>query len=172
MRLIDAEGLKKAITQNRNIDRNVVCDVLDIIDNAPAVTSKVEFVTKNGITFPKALETMTFSHLLTTEERQNIERAYMLGVYSNERPTDEWVRKVDVIQSIAKQYSEHDELVPMWLSIGDIKGGADMRGDNMNNTCKGCIYNMGNNPGTDEIYCEYLENHINNTRCEYYEEDN
>lgn len=129
VRLIDAEGLKRAIILNRNIDRNTVCDVLDIIDNAPAVPSKVEFVTKNGITFPKALETMTFSHELTTEERQNIEKAYMLGVYSNESPTGEWVRKVDVIQSIAKQYSEHDELVPMWLSIGNMKGGADMRGE-------------------------------------------
>lgn len=123
--LISREDLKMAITQNRNIDRNAVCDVLDIIDNAPAVTSKVEFVTKNGITFPKALETMTYSHELTTEERQNIEKAYMLGVYSTERSQDEWVRKVDVIQSIAKQYSEHDELVPMWLSIGDMKGGAE-----------------------------------------------
>lgn len=35
VRLIDAEALKKAITENRNIDRNAVCDVLDIIDNAP-----------------------------------------------------------------------------------------------------------------------------------------
>lgn len=44
---------------------------------------------------------------------------------SEERPAGEWVRKVDVIQSIAKQYSEHNELVPMWLSIGNIKGGAE-----------------------------------------------
>ena len=36
-RLIDADVLKKAITQNREIDRNAVCDVLDIIDNAPTV---------------------------------------------------------------------------------------------------------------------------------------
>ena len=35
--LISREALKKAITQNREIDRNAVCDVLDIIDNAPAV---------------------------------------------------------------------------------------------------------------------------------------
>lgn len=37
----------------------------------------------------------------------------------------EWVRKEDVIHSIAKQYSEHNELVPIWLSIGDIKGGEE-----------------------------------------------
>ena len=41
------------------------------------------------------------------------------------RPQDEWVRKEDVIHSIAKQYSEHNELVPIWLSIGDMKGGAE-----------------------------------------------
>ena len=37
MRLIDADALKEAITQNREIDRNAVCDVLDIIYNAPTV---------------------------------------------------------------------------------------------------------------------------------------
>ena len=37
----------------------------------------------------------------------------------------EWLRKEDVIHSIAKQYSEHNELVPIWLSIGDMKGGAE-----------------------------------------------
>lgn len=35
--LISRDALKKAITQNREIDRNAVCDVLDIIDNAPTV---------------------------------------------------------------------------------------------------------------------------------------
>ena len=39
-------------------------------------------------------------------------------------------------------------------------------------TCKGCIHNMGYLPGTDDIYCEYIEDHNNNYRCEYYEEDN
>lgn len=33
--------------------------------------------------------------------------------------------KEKIIHSIAKQYSEHNELVPMWLSIGDIKDGAE-----------------------------------------------
>ena len=32
--------------------------------------------------------------------------------------------KEKIIHSIAKQYSEHNELVPIWLSIGDIKDGA------------------------------------------------
>jgi hypothetical protein len=42
-----------------------------------------------------------------------------------QRPTGEWIRKEDVIHSIAKQYSEHNELVPTWLSIGDKKGGEE-----------------------------------------------
>lgn len=29
----------------------------------------------------------------------------------------EWIRKKDVIHSIAKQYSAHNELVPIWLRI-------------------------------------------------------
>lgn len=33
--------------------------------------------------------------------------------------------KKDVIHSIAEQYSEHNELVPIWLSIGDIRGGKE-----------------------------------------------
>lgn len=33
--------------------------------------------------------------------------------------------KDTIIQNIAKQYSEHNELVPEWLSIGDLKGGAE-----------------------------------------------
>ena len=32
--------------------------------------------------------------------------------------------KVIIIHSIAEQYTAHNELVPIWLNIGDIKGGA------------------------------------------------
>ena len=42
-----------------------------------------------------------------------------------ERQRGELLRKEDVIHSIAKQYSEHNELVPIWLSIADMKGGAE-----------------------------------------------
>lgn len=31
--------------------------------------------------------------------------------------------KKDVIRSIAKQYNEHNELVPSWLHIGNMRGG-------------------------------------------------
>ena len=105
--LISREALKDDInslyeydTYNEEFDAGVQ-SIINFIDNAPTFTPKVEFVTKNGITFPKALETMTFSHELTTEERQNIERAYMLGVYSNERPQGEWIKKVDDVGFIS-----------------------------------------------------------------------
>lgn len=33
--------------------------------------------------------------------------------------------KEDAIRRIAEQYSEHHELIPEWLSIGDMKGGTE-----------------------------------------------
>jgi hypothetical protein len=42
----------------------------------------------------------------------------------NEKRQGEWVRKEDVIHHIAKQYSEHNEIVPIWLSIADMRGEA------------------------------------------------
>lgn len=37
----------------------------------------------------------------------------------------EWVRKEDLIHYIATQYIEHNELVPIWLRLGDMKGGTE-----------------------------------------------
>lgn len=56
-----------------------------------------------------------------------IEKAYeLINIAPTASPKQgEWIRKEDVIHSIAKQYSEHNELVPIWLSIGDMKGGAE-----------------------------------------------
>lgn len=45
--------------------------------------------------------------------------------YSNGFNDGFTVAKDTMIQNIAKQYSEHNELVPSWLSIGDIKGDAE-----------------------------------------------
>ena len=60
--------------------------VEDCIDNAPTVETKFELKTENGITYPNALDNMTFSHILSVEERQNIIQAYMLGANANARP--------------------------------------------------------------------------------------
>jgi ribosomal protein L32 len=40
IRLIDAITLKKKIVQNVNIDSDAVCDVLDIIDDAPTISER------------------------------------------------------------------------------------------------------------------------------------
>ena len=147
MRLGDLDALKRAIEDR--IDQipandfdvgwnNAINAVIDEIDNAPVVTSKVEFVTKNGITFPKALEMMTYSHELTTEERQNIEKAYMLGVYSNARPQGgKWITiHFEPNEFNAPEKSKLDFVqCPFCESIHQgrhnfcSRCGADMRGD-------------------------------------------
>lgn len=33
--------------------------------------------------------------------------------------------KEDIAKRIKEQYNEHHELIPYWLSIGDVKGGAE-----------------------------------------------
>lgn len=59
--------------------------------------------------------------------KDNDEYSYVTDGFSiqEERPQGEWVRKEDIIRYIATQYSEHNELVPVWLNIGDLKGGAE-----------------------------------------------
>lgn len=85
---------------------------IEVIDNAPAVEETV-MVDK--------------SNFSKEQYNADLQSAYDCGYESgkNERPKGEWVRKKDVIHSIAKQYSEHNEVVPIWLSIGDMKGGAE-----------------------------------------------
>ena len=90
MRLIDAEALKKAISNYYLLQSDQIEGVKNLIDNAPTVETKFELKTENGITYPKALDNMTFSHSLSVEERQNIIQAYMLGANANERPHGKW----------------------------------------------------------------------------------
>ena len=70
------------------IDGDNLCQ---LIDNAPTVETKFELKTENGITYPKALDNMTFSHILSVEERQNIIQAYMLGANATARPQGKWI---------------------------------------------------------------------------------
>ena len=63
-----------------------------------------------------------YSDLNRMTERE----AYILRkAITMDRPQGEWVRKEDLIHYIATQYIEHNELVPIWLSIGDMKGGKE-----------------------------------------------
>lgn len=72
----------------RNEDSFYKCN---LIDNAPAVNVEFELKAKNGVTYPKALDQMTFSHELSVEEQQNIITVYMLGTNANIRPQGEWI---------------------------------------------------------------------------------
>lgn len=77
-----------------------------LIDNAPTVEPEV-YPILNGKDYNLYLE------------------GYKQGKKDFERPQGEWVRKEDIIHYIATQYSEHNELVPVWLNIGDLKGGVE-----------------------------------------------
>ena len=108
MRLIDADKLyPDCMTKNGTLAISQ-----SQIANAPTVEPRIEYGTDGQ---PYRLF-MSGGQVVPDN---------LQGWRYEERPQDEWVRKVDVIQSIAKQYNEHDELVPMWLSIGDMKGGAE-----------------------------------------------
>lgn len=118
VRLIDADALKKAILEHKYDyieDNFFLTKLFEIIDKTP------ELGYEDGILSVKN----------ATRRPIELEDAYNNGWSDgfsegeNERPQGEWVRKEDVIHSIAKQYSEHNELVPIWLSIGDMKGGAE-----------------------------------------------
>ena len=81
MRLIDADALKNAISNNSLIDFTDD-DIFEIVDNAPTV-----------------------SYPFYTE-------AYQTGFEE---------AKLKIIHSITEQYKAHNKLVPIWLTIGDIK---------------------------------------------------
>lgn len=90
--LISRSELKKAFDKWWGCDDIPTNVVEDTIDNAKTVDVKFELKIENGITYPKALEHMTFTHTLSIEERQNIIEAYMLGANSNIRPKGEWIK--------------------------------------------------------------------------------
>ena len=81
MRLIDADELKKAIAQNRGIDSDTVCDVLDIIDNAQTVEP----------TF-KPIATVNFDK---KQLQEIIDKAKAEVLASVERPQGEWIYDSD-----------------------------------------------------------------------------
>lgn len=115
--LISREALKKAITLNRNIDCNAVCDVLDVIDNAPTVeTIKIEYKAynegfKDGVEQGIKLSERPQGKWIETKHRVNL----LIGVlYSN--------------QVISKSDLEYIEDSIKKLMKGK-KAGADMRGE-------------------------------------------
>ena len=141
--LISREALKKHIAEivetEEKIDKKWAMGLkysLKLIDNAPTVFTC------------NACKNMG-------NERECVDcHDYSNYVHYEKRPQGEWVHKEDVINYIATQYSEHNELVPIWLNIGDLKGGADMRGkaDQLRD-CENCVHHSDN--GCEVWKCEF-----------------
>lgn len=112
--LISRSELKKAIENYLAKRQDVIIwetDMFNMLDNAPTVEP----------------EKKLFAEIHFDEEQlqELVDKAKAEVLASIERPQGEWVRKEDIIHYIATQYSEHNELVPIWLSIGDLKGGTN-----------------------------------------------
>jgi len=80
-------------------------EIEDIIDKAPAV------------------EAVSLEHHNKIKGIIQNEVDSLVEILDKGQPSGEWVRKEDVIHHIAAQYSAHNELVPAWLSIGDMRRG-------------------------------------------------
>ena len=124
IRLIDANALKEDLRRyftDGVLDgvsaRLTFNQILHDIDNAPTVD------------FEKLGESLNCQIRATYGSCDDCllscPRNELIKLLGLARPQGEWVRKEDIIHYIATQYSEHNELVPIWLSIGDLKGGAE-----------------------------------------------
>lgn len=122
MRLIDADALQEPVVELLGL---AIKRVEDTPNDSPCYRM---YVTQEN-------ERSRFIDLIDNAPTVDIKDIYQEGHYdghlegytkaiNEERPQGEWIRKEDVINSISKQYSEHNELVPIWLSIGEMKGGA------------------------------------------------
>ena len=125
MRLIDADELKKCAIpcQIHNGALTELCVPLYQIDNAPTVNTKeLNPLVDKVVEILPELTDAVIKELpkLVSGKIKCSECSYYTNTFN-----DEWVRKVDIVHYIATQYSEHNELVPTWLSIGEMKGGAE-----------------------------------------------
>ena len=81
MRLGDLDALKEKVALMWGDNNHITESIYEIIDNAPTVDCSNE------------LSEMTFSHALTTEERQDLTRAFLIGKRAAKRPQGEWITK-------------------------------------------------------------------------------
>jgi len=103
--LISREALKEDF-------KTRLADCNDWIENAKDKETKIR---------ASAVKTFIAEVILTINNAQTVEYPFYQEAYQ----TGYEEGKEDVIHSIATQYSEHNELVPIWLRIGDMKGGAE-----------------------------------------------
>ncbi len=90
----------------------------DLISRSALKEEIVKLCEQINLYSEKTVPTLAFIQIINnapTVEYPFYQEAYQTGYEEG---------KEDVIHSIAKQYNAHNELVPIWLSIGDLKGGA------------------------------------------------
>ena len=128
-RLIDADELIKSYLDHNRAEFEIknCCmaneNVISIINNAPTVNTKeLKPLVDKVVEILPELTDAVIKELpkLVSGSIKCSECSYYTNTFN-----DEWVRKVDIVHYIATQYSEHNELVPTWLSIGEMKGGAE-----------------------------------------------
>lgn len=107
MRLIDADELKKSFAEYGETAKFLQDFCQKLIDNASTV---------------EAIPTELHEKILEKAVTDLFKAQEELNRMRNEKRQGEWLRKEDVIHHIAKQYSEHNEIVPIWLSIADMRG--------------------------------------------------
>lgn len=130
--LVSRESLKEVITanhyllsaRNNSIDYGMfTTGIMQAIDNAPTVESEdlKPLVDKVLEVLPELTDAIIKElPKIVSGKIKCSECSYYTNTFNGE-----WVRKEDLIQYIATQYIEHNELVPIWLRIGDMKGGAN-----------------------------------------------
>lgn len=107
-RLIDANALRERLLVLRNMDSWYITGKRDIA-NDRCISDIFDIC-------------LTEVNNAPTVEPNN---EYGAIQYSNGFNDGFTTAKDTIIQNIATQYSEHNELVPIWLSIGDMKGSAE-----------------------------------------------
>ena len=105
MRIIDADELKEDFKS-----RLALCN--EWIEKAKDKETKIR---------ASAVKAYISEVIMTIDNAPTVEYPFYAEAYQ----TGFEEAKVIIIHSIAEQYTAHNELVPIWLSIGDIKGGAE-----------------------------------------------
>ena len=137
MRLGDLDALKEKFIERLDEGFFLYSEIMLIINNAPTVEPCYQTTScldcknydKENHNCPRYCEVikeaLDNAPTVCGNNPKWCESCVSKGKCASTRPQGEWVRKEDIIHYIATQYSEHNELVPIWLSIGDLKGGAE-----------------------------------------------
>ena len=106
---ISREALKDITYINKG-NFNTVEGIREWIDNAPTVEPRIEYGT-DGQPYK-----LSMTNGKEYERPKGTQIAWKRGYHQ---------AKEDIAKRIKEQFNEHHELIPYWLSIGDVKGGAE-----------------------------------------------